>query len=68
MDGQARKRHLHASVSASTAYGMAVGAWLGARAASAGWIEWVAFVAVLMFAPGIVMSRIDAKYRYSADD
>lgn len=65
MDPKDRRRHLHASVRAAVAYGMAVGLWLGARASHAGWLEWAAFTVALMFAPAIAMSRIDAKYSYT---
>ncbi len=64
MDSKVRRRHLHASVMAATLYGMATGWWLGARAPHARWLESFVFVAVLMFAPVVVMSRIDAKYKY----
>lgn len=65
MDPKARKRHLHASVAAASLYGMAIGLWIGARGGHAGWIESAIFIVVLMFAPGIVLSRIDAKFDYS---
>ena len=65
MDVATRRKHLHASVSAGTLYGVAVGLWLGLRMSHAGWLEIVAFIAFLMFAPAVVMSRIDAKYRYT---
>lgn len=65
METKQRRKHLHASVGAATLYGMAIGLWLGKRAGEAGFIEMAAFVAVLMFAPAIIMSRLDARYRYT---
>ncbi len=64
MDPKTRRNHLHASVTAATAYGLAVGMWIGFRASDAGWLEIVLFTVAMMFAPGIVMSRIDAKFSY----
>lgn len=65
MDPKVRRRHLHASVSAATLYGMAIGLWIGLRAQHAGWVESLAFGIALMVVPGIVMSRIDARYKYT---
>ncbi len=64
MDSRTRRKHLHASVGAATIYGMAVGMWIGFRAGQAGWIEILAFTLASMIVPGIVASRIDAKYSY----
>ncbi len=64
MDSKTRRQHLHASVTAATAYGMAVGMWVGFRAGQAGWVEAAAFTIASIVVPGIVMSRIDAKYKY----
>ncbi len=64
MDSKTRRQHLHASVTAATAYGMAVGMWVGFRASQAGWIEVLAFFLASMIVPSVVMSRIDAKYKY----
>ncbi len=65
MDPKTRRQHLHASVSAATIYGLLVGLWIGFRMGHAGWLEGMAFAGLLMFAPVVVMSRIDAKYRYT---
>ncbi|WP_414490149.1 hypothetical protein [Stenotrophomonas maltophilia] len=51
-------------MTAATAYGMAVGMWVGFRASQAGWIEVLAFFLASMIVPSVVMSRIDAKYKY----
>ncbi|MBB3802018.1 hypothetical protein FHR47_002266 [Xanthomonas arboricola] len=64
MEPKTRRKHLHASVTAATAYGMAAGMWIGFRVGEAGWIECVAFTLALMIVRVMVMSRIDAKYKY----
>lgn len=67
MASKARRQHLHASVGVACTYGMVVGLWLGLRGNHAGWIEWCAFVAVLMFAPRVLMAKVDARYGYTTD-
>jgi len=65
VDPKERRRHLHASVSAASAYGLAVGLWLGTRGQHAGWFEWAVFTAALMIAPTVGASLIDRKYNYT---
>jgi len=65
MDPKDRRKHPCASVAAATNYGIAVGLWLGLRASQAGWMEGTAFAAFLMFAPAVLMSQLDARFRYS---
>jgi len=67
MDPKDRRKHLHASVGAGIAIGMSIGLWFGMRAAHAGWIEGVAFALFALFAPALILPRIDAKFRYSGE-
>jgi len=65
MNPKDRRKHLHASVSAAVLIGLAIGLWIGMRAGQAGWIEGMAFALFVVIGPAMIMSRIDARFRYS---